>query len=142
MLISKNKNGFILLELVISMTLLLLICTAVFQTIVVSNKVSNINQEKSETIKMIYEIEKIVLYNYNYEDIINGLNKELYITKDKLENYYSGNSTNIFQYDNPKNEKYVCLKMEDKKEILKVTLIGYFKDGEIPIEYVFYKGNY
>lgn len=51
MLVSKTKNGFILLELVVSMTLLLLICTAVFQTIIVSNKVSNFNREKVKQLK-------------------------------------------------------------------------------------------
>ncbi|WP_291562043.1 MULTISPECIES: type II secretion system protein [unclassified Clostridium] len=142
MLVSKNKNGFILLELVISMTLLLLICTAVFQTIIVSNKVSNINREKSETVKMIYEIEKIILYNSNYEELISILDKEVYIAKDKLQNHYEGNLVDILQYNNPKGEQYICLKIGINEELVKITLMGYFKEGEIPIEYTFYKGNY
>ncbi len=142
MLVSKNKNGFILLELVVSMTLLLLICTAVFQTIIVSNKVSNINREKSETVKMIYEIEKIILYNSNYEELISILDKEVYITKDKLQNHYEGNLIDILQYNNPKDEQYICLKIGINEELVKITLMGYFKEGEIPIEYTFYKGNY
>ncbi|GAA0121340.1 MAG: type II secretion system protein [Clostridium argentinense] len=142
MSISKGKNGFILLELVVSMTLLLLICTAVFQTIVVSNKVSNINEEKSSVVKMMYEIEKIVLYNSDYEEFIRIEDKEVYITKDKLENYYKGNFSDVIQYNNPNNEKYVCLKAKKHEDIVKITLIGYFKEGEMPIEYIFYKGNY
>lgn len=142
MLVSKNKNGFILLELVVSMTLLLLICTAVFQTIIVSNKVSNFNREKSETVKMIYEIEKIILYNSDYEELIRVLDKEVYITKDKLQNHYDGNFIDILQHNNPKDEKYVCLKIGAEEDLAKITLIGYFKEGEIPIEYTFYKGNY
>ncbi len=142
MLVSKNKNGFILLELVVSMTLLLLICTVVFQTIVVSNKVSNFNREKSETVKMIYEIEKIILYNSDYGELISILDKEVYITKDKLENHYDGNLIDILQPNNPKDEKYVGLKIGTEEELAKITLIGYFKEGEIPIEYTFYKGSY
>ena len=30
--------------------------------------------------------------------------KEVYITKDKLENYYKGNFSDVIQYNNPNNE--------------------------------------
>lgn len=144
----KSKKGITLIEVLVSIFILAIICTAIASTELLALKVKEKNIKINEGLVVINYVNKIMYKNYNYDEIINNFgNTVKYINSNNIKNgvfkdgYLNGdcstNSNNSFPY------LKIVVNKDSVDEVLKIILTYVINEKENEnINYVFYKGKY
>ena len=144
----KSKKGVTLIEVLISIFILAIICTAVTSTELIALRVKEKNSKTKEGLVVINSVNKIMYKNYSYDEIISNFgNNVKYISSDNIKNgvfkdgYLNGDisisSNNCYPY------LKIVVNKESADEVLKIRLIYEINEREEEnLNYVFYKGKY
>lgn len=143
MSVLKSRKGFMLIEILVAMKILLLASLLICQSYFIIHK-SNANiNEKKEIVEMMEESKNIILYNTEFSEINTLINKKLYITDKDLENYKGGGIGTFLSSNGKSNsEKLLVINFLENEQCIKVKMEGISKNEKMPIIYEFFKGNY
>ncbi|GAA0125295.1 type II secretion system protein [Clostridium sp. ATCC 25772] len=136
MSILKNKKGFMMLELVIAMSIILIAVTLILQSMVVNRSIANKLEKDKKFHKSVDTIEKIIVYNTSIDELEKISNKEIYITFDDLEKYHGEKIGSIIS-----DKGDIKISFTEDNGFVKAKIIG-IGEYEKNKEYTFVKGIY
>lgn len=133
---SKNKKGFMMLELVIAMSIILIAVTLILQSIVVNSIITNNIEKDKRFHKSVDTIKKIIVYNTSVDELEKILNKEIYINLDDIEKYHGETIGSIVS-----DKGDIKISFTEDNGFVKAKIIG-IGEYEKNKEYTFVKGIY
>ena len=142
----KNRKGYGIIEVVFSLSILMIFSTTVLLVSMNSLKLIAYNKEIEKCTVFAEGIKNLIVYNYTYADIVNLRNtNKIYIRSEDVDISVLRDKDlmNILTKTKPKQKPYAVLYIEDEEcETLKITLNIYTKVNKNNIVLQFYKGNY
>lgn len=146
MLISKNKKGFTLIEVLCSMTLSAVLFMMVLTIQIDVLKVQRYNRQVNSYSVFMEELKNTMIYNSTYDEIEKlNLESRYYIVEENIDTdkLRERGVINLFTEVKPLKEPYLIINIENGK-VLKVDMKLYAKviNNTKVMECVFYKGKY
>lgn len=146
MLNLKNKEGFTLVEIMVSLCIFSLIFTGVMDIMIASVKLEKWNKSTRNNLTCFKALKGIMESTMNYDDIVwIADNGRVYVTQENLDfnKIKSNDIKKIFSMSKPEKGSFISIEIEGD-DVLTVKMVLYQACGREHDEFStkFYKGNY
>lgn len=135
----NKKKGVTLIEVVVSISILILVISIWTSLVVKTNKSFKIRQEEEEVNRVTYSIMQEVKYNHTMEEVIDIL-KDGYLGLKKDENLLSKlQSSSLFNLDEGNDIKIYMINRDNNSVKIRISAARIEKSGFVEREFEKYR---
>lgn len=135
----NKKKGVTLIEVVISISILILVISIWTSLVVKTNRSFKIRQEEEEVNRVTYSIMQEVKYNHTMEEVVDIL-KDGYLGLKRDENLLSKlQSSSLFNLDKGNDIKIYMIGKENNSVRIKISVDRIEKSGSVEREFEKYR---
>lgn len=146
MLISKNKRGFTLVEVLVSLGIFAMVLLSAVSLMATSNKLEKRYNRLQKEITYLEGLKGVMEGNFSHSEISNLKNEnKIYITKENMDYEYLKDERikSAFTSSEPDKMPYISIQVEGDRVLKVVINLNTWGDKEKQIyQGVFYKGLY